>query len=179
MGIKQIMNIEKLEQDHEKLQSLKSALLVEIYAAECELSKTFTTGTGTDKKAADLSLLKTKATALDKAIDDSYQAIKQAELDEVIAKQDVIVAKRKQAVIDALRANEKAIKLSESLAKEIAIFTEKALFAGADSAEVTAQPRIILGKLALQFNILGGLTGAAVLPLLTSDDAERIQSKIN
>ena len=172
------MNITNLEKENEKLSTLKSALLVEIYAAECELSNSFTTGTGTDKKAADLALLKTKATALDNAIESSHQGIKQAHQDEVTAKQDVIVLKRKQAVIDALRANEKAIKLSESLAKEIAIFTEKALFAGADSAEVTAQPRIILGKLALQFNILGGLTGAAVLPLLTSDDAQRIQSKI-
>ena len=172
------MSIEKLENQNEKLQVLKSKLLVEIYAAECELSSSFTTGTGTDKKAADLSFLKTKATALDNAIESSHEGIQQAHQDEVTAKQDVIVAKRKDAVIEALRANENAIKLSKSLAKEIAVFTEKALFAGADSAEVTAQPRIILGKLALQFNILGGLTGAAVLPLLTVNDAERLSSKI-
>jgi len=172
------MNIKELEQNHKKLVALKSKLIVEIFKAECALEKSFISNIGTNDKANALALLNTKATALDKAIDDNYQAIQQTELDEVTAKQDVIVAKRKQAVIDALRANDSAVKLAEQLAKQIAIFTEKALFAGADSAEVTAQPRIILGKLALQFNILGGLTGAAVLPLLTVNDAERLSSKI-
>ena len=172
------MSIEKLEQQHEKLLAVKSSLLVEIYAAECVLEKSFISNVGTNDKASDLALLKTKATALNKAIEVSHQGIQQAHQDEVTAKQDVIVAKRKDAVVDALEANDRAIVLAEKLAKEIAVFTEKALFAGADSAEVTAQPRIILGKLALQFNILGGLTGAAVLPLLTVNDAQRIQSKI-
>ena len=172
------MNIKELEQQHEKLQVLKAALLVEINTAESELSQSFTTNAGTDKKANALSLLNTKATALDKAINDSHQAIKQAHQDEVTAKEDVIVANRKQAIIEALEANGRAIKLAEALGKEIAIFTEKALFAGADSAEVTAQPRIILGKLALRFSLLGSLTGAAVLPLLTIDSAERLSSKI-
>ena len=172
------MNIEKLEQQHEKLLAVKSSLLVEIYAAECELSKSFTTGTGTDNKAADLALLQTKATALDKAIDDSYQAIKQAELDEVIAKQDDVIAKRKQAVVDALRANDRAVKLSEKLAEQIRIFNKNVVFAQSASTEFITQPRGIIGRLANEFNLYGALANAAVMPLLSSDDAQRIQSKI-
>ena len=172
------MSIEKLEQTHAKLLDIKSSLLVEIYGGECELSNSFTTGTGTDKKAADLSLLKTKATALDKAIDESYQAIKQAELDEVTAKQDDAITKRKQAVIEALRANDKAIKLAESLAKEIRIFNKNVVFAQTDSTEFITQPRGIIGRLANEFNLYGALANAAVMPLLSSDDAQRIQSKI-
>lgn len=172
------MNIEKLEQDHEKLLAVKSGLLVEIYAAECELSKSFTIGTGTDKKAADLSLLQTKASALDKAIESAHQAIKQARQDEVTAKQDVIVAKRKQAVIDALRANDSAVKLAKKLAEQIRIFNENVVFAQTDSTEFITQPRGIIGRLANEFNLYGALANAAVMPLLSSDDAQRIQSKI-
>ena len=172
------MNIAKLEQEHEKLSTLKSALLVEVYAAECELSQSFTTGTGTDKKATDLALLNTKVNALDKAIDASYQAIQQAHQDEVTAKQDVIVANRKQAVIDALRANDSAIKLAEKLAEQIVIFNENVLFANSDSTELINQPRYIIGRLANEFNLYGALANAAVMPLLSSDDAQRIQTKI-
>ena len=172
------MNITNLEKENEKLSTLKSALLVEIYAAECELSSSFTTGTGTDKKAADLALLKTKATALDNAIESSHQGIQQAHQDEVTAKQGVIVLKRKQAVIDALKANDSAIKLAKKLAEQIRIFNENVVFAQTDSTEFITQPRGIIGRLANEFNLYGALANAAVMPLLSSDDAQRIQSKI-
>jgi len=172
------MNIEQLEKENAKLSILKSKLLVEIHAAEYELSSSFTTGTGTDNKAADLTLLQTKATALDKAIDDSYQAIKQAELDEVTAEQDDVIAKRKQAVIEALRANDKAIKLAESLAEQIRIFNKNSVLAQSASTELITQPRYIIGRLANEFHLYGALANAAVMPLLSSDDAQRIQSKI-
>ena len=172
------MNIKELEQDHKKLVALKSKLIVEIFKAECALEKSFISNVGTNDKANNLALLNTKAKALDKAIDDNYQAIQQAELDEVTAKQDVIITKRKQAVIDALRANDSAIKLSEKLAEQIRIFNENVVFAQTDSTEFITQPRSIIGRLANEFKLYGALANASVMPLLSIDDAERIQSKI-
>ena len=172
------MNIKELEQDHKKLVALKSKLIVEIFKAECTLEKSFISNVGTNDKANNLALLNTKLISLDNAINDSHQAIKQAHQDEVTAKQDVIVVKRKQAVIDALRANEKAIKLSKSLAEQIRIFNENVVFAQTDSTEFITQPRGIIGRLANEFNLYGALANAAVMPLLSIDDAERIQSKI-
>jgi hypothetical protein len=167
-----------LQTEQSKLAAMQVDLSEQICAAQAAVEASFVNETDTDKLAVNLSLLQSKHCSLLKAINTNADGIKQAHLDALAEETSKQIAIRKNAVIEALKANETATALGLELAKQFKIFNENVFLAGANSSEFVAQPRILVGRLALEFNLHGALGNAAVLPLLSVDDASKIQSKI-
>jgi hypothetical protein len=170
--------LQNLSNEKLSLTALLLDLDESITKAQKEVEASFRTSANTDGLSQNLSMLHSKRVSLENAIKSNDEAIKQAHLDVLAEETSKQIAIRKNAIVDALKANEEAQVLAEKLAKQFRTFNKNVFLAGANSSELTAQPRILMGKLALEFHLLGGLTGAAVLPLLTVEDASKIQSKI-
>jgi hypothetical protein len=170
--------LQNLSNEKLSLTALLLDLDESITKAQAAVEASFSSSANTDELSLNLSMLQAKRFSLLNALKTNDQAIKQAHADVEAEEAAKVIATRHKAVEDALKANEAITILCKKLSSQFEIFTSNVATARANSSELQVQPRIHLGKLALKVNQIGGLTGAAVLPLLNLDDADKIKSKV-
>jgi len=172
------MNLDKLQNEQVNLSGMLLDLNESIEQTEQAVVESFTTTTDTDKLSDKLAKLKAKQVSLVKAIESNEQAIQDEQQRIANQQHQLVIDERKNHVKKALESLEKATKLQEQLSSELEIFTKHSAASLADSSEFSNQPRALVGRLAQSFNLFGAVNMAHSMPLLTTADAERIQSRI-
>jgi len=171
--------LQKLNTEKLNLSAMALEIDEHISSAEHSLEASFISGDDSDKLAEKVAQLKTKRDSLSNAIQTADKAIKveqQRLVDETYQKG---IKARKGNVKAALVASDKAIQLQEQLAEQLQIITTQCNEARFNNTEIKNGIRAIVGRLAAQFKLHGGLQMAAVLPIPTSADTERLQSKVH
>lgn len=172
------MSLEQLEKEKVSLSALLVSVDETILKTESELEASFTGDADTDKLSQSLAQLHTKRTSLLKAIESANTAIAEEQKHLIDQAYQADINIRKDHVKSALVALSNAVKHQEKLATELQRVAEFQAAANLDSSELTNQSRALVGRLANQFHLFGAINMAHLLPLLSIDDAERLQSKI-
>lgn len=173
------MSLETLQTEKVNLSGMMLDINESISTTEKELEQSFLGSADTDKISIKLSKLKTKRGSLSNAINSAEQAIIDEQNRLIDEEKQTEINARKEHVVSALAALEKAVELQCQLSEQLQKFTEHQAAANLSSTELSNQPRAITGRLAKQFNLYGGLAMAATIPLLSGKDTARLQSKIS
>ena len=171
-------NLNRLQNEQVSLNAMVIGLDEEIEHAKAKVERSFTGKGETDKLTNNLTLLQTKRGSLSNAITNASQAIADEQRRLVDEEHTATVKAKHKHVEQALLSVEKAHELQKQLTAELLKVANHNANSLTDSSELIQQPRIILGKIANELKLFGALSNAHTLPILTTADAERIQSRI-
>ncbi len=171
------MSLEKLQTERVNLSGMMLEVNESIQNTEQQLVESFTGKADTDKLSDKLAQLQAKRGSLAKAISSTDKSI--TEENERIAKdsKQAELETRKQHVKKALESIEKAKKLQEQLAQELTnVLRHNGQAVFANHSEIERSIRGIVGRLANEFHLHGGLQLSNTISIPTTADYDRLSS---